>query len=155
PALLQRVRGEAAEAGRRGRRGAGREGRAGRGAVQPSGSGDRPRRRPAGRGHRDHPRFRHPVPDGRPGGGPPRTSTMNTVGRPTAPVVADNDYRRPTLTGGRGLLQDEALIFELDGWDKTGVDLPEPELDGADLGDLARRDPIGLPGLSEPEAMRH
>jgi glycine dehydrogenase subunit 2 len=83
------------------------------------------------------------------------TSTMNTVGRPTAPVVSDNDYRRPTRTGGRGLLQDEALIFELDGWDKTGVDLPEPELDGADLGDLARRDPIGLPGLSEPEAMRH
>ena len=30
------------------------------------------------------------------------------------------------LTGGRGLLQDEPLIFELRGWDKTGVDLPEP-----------------------------
>lgn len=84
------------------------------------------------------------------------TSTMNTVGRPTAPnAVSDNDYKHPTLTGARGLLQDEALIFELDGWGKTGVDLPAPEADGSDLGALVRQDPIGLPGLSEPEAMRH
>ncbi len=86
-------------------------------------------------------------------------STMNTVGRPTAPnapiVGSDHDYKHPTLTGGRGLLQDEKLIFELDGWGKTGVDLPEPKTDGSDLGDLVRKDPIGLPGLSEPEAMRH
>ncbi|MDO1558435.1 aminomethyl-transferring glycine dehydrogenase subunit GcvPB [Brevundimonas sp. 2R-24] len=83
------------------------------------------------------------------------SSTMNTVGRPTAPNPVDHDYKHPTLTGGRGLLQDEKLIFELDGWDKTGVDLPEPSADGSDLGDLARAAPIGLPGLSEPEAMRH
>ncbi|AQR62542.1 glycine dehydrogenase (aminomethyl-transferring) [Brevundimonas sp. LM2] len=82
-------------------------------------------------------------------------STMNTVGRPTAPTPVDHDYKHPTLTGGRGLLQDEALIFETDGWFKTGVDLPEPASDGGDLGALVRRDPIGLPGLSEPEAMRH
>ena len=82
-------------------------------------------------------------------------STMNTVGRPTAPTVVDHDYKHPTLTGGRGLLQDERLIFETDGWYKTGVDLPEPMSDGGDLGALVRRDPIGLPGLSEPEAMRH
>ena len=81
-------------------------------------------------------------------------STMNTVGRPTAPA-ADHDYKHPTLTGARGLLQDERLIFETDGWFKTGVDLPEPSSDGGDLGSLVRRDPIGLPGLSEPEAMRH
>jgi glycine dehydrogenase subunit 2 len=84
-------------------------------------------------------------------------STMNTVGRPTAPVPhqPEHDYKHPTLTGGRGLLQDEPLIFEGDGWFKTGVDLAEPKSDGGDLGDLVRRDPIGLPGLSEPEAMRH
>ncbi|MEG2499311.1 aminotransferase class V-fold PLP-dependent enzyme, partial [Brevundimonas sp.] len=82
-------------------------------------------------------------------------STMNTVGRPTAPNASDNDYKHPTLTGGRGLLQDEALIFEGEGWGKTGVDLPKAKTDGSDLGDLVRRDPIGLPGLSEPEAMRH
>ncbi|HEX8232514.1 MAG TPA: aminomethyl-transferring glycine dehydrogenase subunit GcvPB [Caulobacteraceae bacterium] len=80
---------------------------------------------------------------------------MNTVGRPTRPEHPDHDYLHPTLTGGRGLLQDEPLIFEHGGWDKTGVDLPEPELDASDLGDLRRGAPIGLPGLSEPEAMRH
>jgi glycine dehydrogenase subunit 2 len=82
---------------------------------------------------------------------------MNSTGRPTRPEsVADNDYRHPTLTGGRGLLQDEALIFELGGWDKTGVDLPDAEPGVADdLGDLVRTAPIGLPGLSEPECVRH
>lgn len=83
-------------------------------------------------------------------------STMNTVGRPTAPNAAsDVSYKPATLTGGRGLLQDEPLIFEGEGWGKTGVDLPKPAADGSDLGDLVRKDPIGLPGLSEPEAMRH
>lgn len=81
------------------------------------------------------------------------SSTMNTVGRPTTPHAVQT--KPATLTGGRGLLQDEALIFEGDGWGKTGVDLPVPSTDAADLGDLVRRDPIGLPGLSEPEAMRH
>ena len=82
--------------------------------------------------------------------------SMNSVGRPTRPEAASdvNDYVHPTLTGARGLLQDEALIFELDAWDKTGVDLPDaPAAD--DLGDLVRAAPIGLPGLSEPEAVRH
>ena len=53
-------------------------------------------------------------------------STMNTVGRPTTPNAVEHDYKHPTLTGGRGLLQDEHLIFESDGWGKTGVDLPAP-----------------------------
>ena len=80
-------------------------------------------------------------------------STMNTVGRPTTPNKVES--KPATLTGGRGLLQDEMLIFERDGWGKTGVDLAAPKTDGGDLGDLVRKDPIGLPGLSEPEAMRH
>ena len=47
-------------------------------------------------------------------------STMNTVGRLTAPNQVQT--KPATLTGGRGLLQNEALIFEGDGWGKTGVD---------------------------------
>ena len=74
-------------------------------------------------------------------------STMNTVGRPTAPNAVTT--KPATLTGGRGLLQNEALIFEGDGWGKTGVDLAEPKTDGSDLGDLVRKDPIGLPGFSD------
>ena len=39
-------------------------------------------------------------------------STMNTVGRPTTPIAVES--KPATLTGGRGLLQNEALIFEGD-----------------------------------------
>ncbi|MDP1986666.1 MAG: aminomethyl-transferring glycine dehydrogenase subunit GcvPB, partial [Phenylobacterium sp.] len=82
--------------------------------------------------------------------------TMQTVGRPTRPEdVQPLDSGFASLTGGRGLLQDEALIFERDGWGKTGVDLPAVDAAADDLGDLVRTSPIGLPGLSEPEAMRH
>ncbi len=60
---------------------------------------------------------------------------------------------------GRGLLQDEPLIFELDGWAKSGVDLEPADdgdaLDAADLAGLTRTADVRLPGLSEPEAMRH
>jgi glycine dehydrogenase subunit 2 len=80
--------------------------------------------------------------------------TMLNVGRPTQPQTAV-PVAHASLTGARGLLQDEALIFELGGWDKTGVDLEPAALDASDLAGLTREAPIGLPGLSEPEAMRH
>jgi glycine dehydrogenase subunit 2 len=80
--------------------------------------------------------------------------TMQTIGRPTR-AEAIVDAVPATLTGGRGLLQDEPLIFELGGWSKTGVDLPAPALDASDLAALVRESPIGLPGLSEPETLRH
>jgi glycine dehydrogenase subunit 2 len=80
--------------------------------------------------------------------------TLQTIGRPTRAEVAVDSVPQ-TLTGGRGLLQHEPLIFELGGWEKTGIDLAEPDLDAADLGDLVRATPIGLPGLSEPETLRH
>ena len=85
--------------------------------------------------------------------------TMANVGRPTRPETTEVAVGAPgkpaTLTGGRGLLQDEILLFDSHGWGKTGVDLPEPEDDGVDLGGLLRTGPIGLPGLSEPETVRH
>ncbi len=80
--------------------------------------------------------------------------TMQTVGRPTRPDPALEPT--PSKITAEGLQQIEPLIFELGGWTKTGVDLPEPEAGAAeDLGDLARAAPIGLPGLSEPETLRH
>ncbi len=84
------------------------------------------------------------------------STTMNSVGRPTRPEgdIAANDAHA-TLSGARGLLQDEALIFELGGWDKTGVDVPPADRPADDLAGLLRETPIGLPGLSEPEAVRH
>jgi glycine dehydrogenase subunit 2 len=81
---------------------------------------------------------------------------MHNVGRPTRPEAGGDNAGAPaSLTGARGLLQDEPLIFELGGWSKTGVDLPVADADASDLGDLVRSEPIGLPGLSEPEAVRH
>jgi glycine dehydrogenase subunit 2 len=81
--------------------------------------------------------------------------SMNSVGRPTQPQSANDQAGFTSLTGARGLLQDEPLLFELDGWDKTGVDIEPTSEDASDLGDLIRSAPIGLPGLSEPEAVRH
>ena len=79
--------------------------------------------------------------------------TMQNVGRPTRPEGSTDTAGFQSLTGGRGLVQDEPLIFELDGWRKTGVDLP-PAPDADDLAGLTREN-VPLPGLSEPEAMRH
>ncbi len=60
-----------------------------------------------------------------------------------------------TYTGNRGLQIEEPLIFEQDAPGRCGVDLPEPPAVGNRLGGLERRDAIGLPGLSEPQVVRH
>jgi glycine dehydrogenase subunit 2 len=60
-----------------------------------------------------------------------------------------------TITGNRGLQIEEPLIFEQDSPGKCGVDLPEPPQFKSRLGGLERKRPIGLPGLSEPQIVRH
>ncbi len=60
-----------------------------------------------------------------------------------------------TYTGNRGLQIEERLIFEQDEPGRTGVDLPEPPKVKDRLGGVRRRGPIGLPGLSEPQVVRH
>ena len=64
------------------------------------------------------------------------------------------DSRR-TATGNRALMLEEQLIFEIGTLETTGVDLPEPKSGPNRLGNLARERAIGLPGLSEPETVRH
>jgi glycine dehydrogenase subunit 2 len=77
---------------------------------------------------------------------------MNTQGRPTR---ADAVAAAPaTHTGNRALQIEESLIFEKDAFGRTGVDLPAPKTPSR-LGAHARASDIGLPGLSEPETMRH
>jgi glycine dehydrogenase subunit 2 len=61
----------------------------------------------------------------------------------------------PTMTGNRGLQLEEKLLFEQDSPGHCGVDLPEPPAHRVRLGGLERRAPIGLPGLSEPQIVRH
>ncbi len=89
-----------------------------------------------------------------------------------------------TFTGNRGLSIEEPLIFEIGTPETCGVDFEEiddlmirdglrpPHHEGTPhpeerrsrvskgeavsrLGNLAPREPIGLPGLSEPQAVRH
>jgi glycine dehydrogenase subunit 2 len=79
---------------------------------------------------------------------------MNNQGRPTQPGEA-TPIARATFTGNRGLDIEEALIFETGRLDATGVDIDEPEPFAERLGPHARAAPIGLPGLTEPETMRH
>jgi glycine dehydrogenase subunit 2 len=79
---------------------------------------------------------------------------LNRQGRPTAPGEAV-EGGADTFSGNRGLGIEEGLIFEIGRTDTTGVDLEEPAKFRPRLGALERSEPIGLPGLSEPEAMRH
>jgi glycine dehydrogenase subunit 2 len=80
--------------------------------------------------------------------------TMNNQGRPTS-VPAVNGHVLTTISGDRGLDHEEPLIFELGRDGMTGVDLPNVQLSDARLGGVKRAQPIGLPGLSEPEVVRH
>lgn len=62
----------------------------------------------------------------------------------------------PTASGDRGLMLEEPLIFELGRPGTCGVDLDAPE--GEVLPGLERHlraAPAALPGLSEPETVRH
>jgi len=61
-----------------------------------------------------------------------------------------------TTTGNRALMLEEPLLFEIGRADVTGVDLPAVDPSAPNrLGGLARSQPIGLAGLTEPETVRH
>ena len=79
---------------------------------------------------------------------------LNRQGRPSSAGEAGTTAH-PTFTGNKALAQIEPLLFEIGRYDTTGVDLDEPENFQSRLGGLERKEPIGLPGLSEPETMRH
>jgi glycine dehydrogenase subunit 2 len=80
--------------------------------------------------------------------------TVNPSGwRPTTP--ANEPGEAQTVTGNRALMLEEPLIFEMDGSDTTGVDVAEVPKVQTRLRGLERSRPIGLPGLSEPEMVRH
>ncbi len=69
--------------------------------------------------------------------------------------AAANAVDEPTFTANRGLEMEEGLLFEIGRLEVTGVDLPDLPTAASKLGKHARRTPIDLPGLSEPEAVRH
>jgi glycine cleavage system P protein (glycine dehydrogenase) subunit 2 len=69
--------------------------------------------------------------------------------------VAGDSATVQTISGNRGLQIEEGLLFEQDSPGHCAVDLPEPPTIRSRLGGLDRKDPIGLPGLSEPQVVRH
>ncbi len=79
---------------------------------------------------------------------------MNKEGRPTRPDLAEATIRE-TFTGNRALDAEEALIFETGRTDTTGVDFEEPAPFEPRLGSHARASALDLPGLTEPETLRH
>ncbi|MFM6853986.1 MAG: aminomethyl-transferring glycine dehydrogenase subunit GcvPB, partial [Sphingopyxis sp.] len=83
-------------------------------------------------------------------------SAVNQSGWRPEMGAQPGDEGMATWTGNRALMLEEALIFEIGSADQTGVDFDEgtpgaPALPAA----LLRAAPIGLPGLSEPETVRH
>jgi glycine dehydrogenase subunit 2 len=95
--------------------------------------------------------------------------SMNREGRPTRPEASEGAGAQ-TWTGNRALMLEEPLIFEIGDSETTGVDFEQvaqevtighrarehDEVFYKDrLGGLQRRRPIGLAGLSEPQAVRH
>ena len=83
---------------------------------------------------------------------------INTSGwRPALPERDDSPAgERETTTGNRALMLEEPLIFEIGTPGNCGVDLPEPDPGFQPrLGTFARKAAPGLPGLSEPETVRH
>lgn len=79
---------------------------------------------------------------------------MKTEGRPTSPAPANMNERK-TVSGSKALDQATQLIFETGTPRGTGIDFPEAKGMKSRLGGHERQGEIGLPGLSEPETLRH
>ena len=80
--------------------------------------------------------------------------TINQAGwRPETPL-AIGAGEQPTFTGNRALMLEEPLLFEIGSTDRTGVDFEDAPKVASRLGGL-ERGKIDLPGLSEPETVRH
>jgi len=80
--------------------------------------------------------------------------SLNNQGRPTGAGSAEMASTPTTISGDRGLDHEEKLIFEL-GHGAVGVDLPDVKVADDRLGGMRRKGAVGLPGLSEPETIRH
>jgi glycine dehydrogenase subunit 2 len=85
------------------------------------------------------------------------TSPNQSGWKPEMNAAADGMHSGPaTTTGNRALMLEEPLLFEIGHVETTGVDLPAADIPTINrLGGMERTDPIALPGLSEPETIRH
>ena len=85
-------------------------------------------------------------------------SALNPAGWQPSMGNADDSAREwpQTDSGDRGLMLEEPLSFEIGSGEKCGVDIDEPDRQPiAGLAPFLRRQAPDLPGLSEPETVRH
>ena len=84
-------------------------------------------------------------------------NALNPTGwRPAMGEGEDAAAPAPTFTGNRALQLEEPLLFEIGAMDRTGIDFIEETTAPLDaLTSHLRAAPIALPGLSEPETVRH
>ena len=76
--------------------------------------------------------------------------------RPAMGVAAPEGFDSPTVSGDRALMLEEPLIFELREPGTTGVDIDDLGLAPLDtLAGFLRAEAPALPGLTEPETVRH
>ena len=76
--------------------------------------------------------------------------------RPAMGVAAPEGFDSPTASGDRALMLEEPLIFELRQPGTTGVDIDDAQLAPLDaLSGFLRAEAPALPGLTEPETVRH
>lgn len=80
---------------------------------------------------------------------------MNSVGRQTRPDNGCDKVQSDTFTGNRALQIEEPLLFEVGDFTGTGVDFAPAEGVPSRLGGFEAPSAPALPGLAEPEAMRH
>ncbi len=152
--LLQRIHAPAPDRRAAGDPQAGREGHSRRRLARPSLSRQRrPRKRPRRRRDRNRDRGGYRRLRCCPEGGAGMTALNRAGWRPEMNVAGGADDN-VTFTGNRALMLEEPLIFEIGGTETTGVDFDEVA-PATDIGGLARTAPIGLPGLSESETVRH
>ncbi len=78
---------------------------------------------------------------------------MNSTGRPTRADKTSSSKNAEIKSAA--LLPDEPLLFEIGGYEHSGVDLFEVEINDEFLGGFERKTSLDLPGLSEPECLRH
>ena len=76
-------------------------------------------------------------------------------GRSNVPGGGSTAPTRQSLSGSKGLDFAEPLIFEMGSDGRTGVDLADAQVSDTRLNGMRRKAPVGLPGLSEPQVVRH
>ncbi len=79
--------------------------------------------------------------------------SQGRTARPAGTIMGDAST--DTLLGHRGLQLEERLLFEQGYEGRSGVDLAEVPKVAERLGRHQRKGRIGLPGISEPQVIRH